>query len=523
VKVATAAEMREIDRMSIEKYAIPGSVLMERAGLSVAQKVRELFEMKKIIVLAGGGNNGGDGIAAARNLHNWGGQVKVLLMLREDKLSPDCLAQYRIAKQTGVAVEFRKEVGERDIHGAIVIDALLGTGINKAVTSPMTDVIRFLNASPVKVISVDVPSGISSDTGQVMGEAVRADVTITFGIPKVGHILFPGADYTGSLFVEDIGFPEVLLNNDRLLTETLERNMVSMLIPERRRYSYKGDYGHVLIVAGSKGRTGAAIMAAEACLRSGAGLVTIGVPETLAAVFHSMVKEAMVLPLPDSGHGTLSARSFEKVRDFLSQQADVLAIGPGITVSEDTSSLVIKLLGSVTAPMVLDADALNVIGGRRDLFRKVKAPVILTPHAGEMARLLTSDAAKLSGRQDDTEIRTAVEAGRISISRSYAREAKVYLVLKGAPTIIADPEGRIRINTTGNPGMATAGTGDVLTGMISGFLGQGLNPVDASCLAVYIHGFAGDIASKTKGMHSLIASDIIDSIPEAFLCLTPHA
>lgn len=299
--------------------------------------------------------------------------------------------------------------------------------------------------------------------------------------------------------------------------------MVSMLIPERRRYSYKGDYGHVLIVAGSKGKTGAAIMAAEACLRSGAGLVTIGVPETLADVFQAAVKEAMVLPLPDSGHGTLSASSFEKVRDFLSQQADVLAIGPGITVSEDTSGLVIKLLGSVTAPMVLDADALNVIGGRRDLFRKVKAPVILTPHAGEMARLLTSDAAKLSGRQDDTELRTAVEAGRISISRSYAREAKVYLVLKGAPTIIADPEGRIRINTTGNPGMATAGTGDVLIGMISGFLGQGLNPVDASCLAVYIHGFAGDIASKTKGMHSLIASDIIDSIPEAFLCLSPHA
>jgi NAD(P)H-hydrate epimerase len=523
MKVATAAEMRDIDRTTIEKYAIPGSVLMERAGLAVAQKVRELFEKKKVIVLAGGGNNGGDGIAAARNLHNWGWNVRVLLMLREDKLSPDCLAQYRIAKQTGVTVEFRREVSERDLHGAIVIDALLGTGINKAVTSPMTDVIRFLNESPVKVISVDVPSGISSDTGQVMGEAVRADITITFGIPKIGHILFPGADHAGSLFIEDIGFPEVLLNDDRLLTETLERNAISMRIPERHKYSYKGAYGHILIVAGSKGKTGAAIMAAEACLRSGAGMVTVGVPETLADVFQVKVKEEMVLPLPDTGDGTLSAKAFEKVRDFLAHQADVLAIGPGITVSDDTFGLVTNLLETVTVPMVLDADALNVIGGRRELFRKVKAPLVLTPHAGEMARLLKSGSGRSSKERDEYEARKEVEAGRISISRSYARETGVYLVLKGVPTIIADPEGRILVNTTGNPGMATAGAGDVLTGMIAGFLGQGLNPRDASCVAVYLHGLAGDISSKTKGMHSLIASDIIEMIPGAFLSLASHA
>jgi len=278
-----------------------------------------------------------------------------------------------------------------------------------------------------------------------------------------------------------------------------------------------------LIVAGSKGKTGAAIMAAEACLRSGAGLVTIGVPETLAHIFQSRAKEEMILPLPDAGNGTLSAKSAEKVRDFLTHQADVLAIGPGITVNEDTFSLMVNLLETTTVPMVLDADALNVIGGRRELFRKVKAPVVLTPHAGEMARLLRSASGKSSKARDAYDARKEVEADRIGISRTYARETGVILVLKGVPTIIADPEGRILINTTGNPGMATAGSGDVLTGMIAGLLGQGMNPLDASSAAVYIHGLAGDIASRTKGMHSLIASDIIGTISDAFLSLALHA
>lgn len=522
MKVATAAEMKEIDRLTMEKYAISGLVLMERAGLSVALKVRELFEKKKVIVLAGGGNNGGDGIAAARNLHNWGWNVTVLLMLREDKLSPECLTQYRIAKQNGVAVEFRKEVSERDLHSAIVIDAMLGTGINKAVTSPMTDVIRFLNESAVKVVSVDVPSGISSDTGQVMGEAVRADFTVTFGLPKIGHLLFPGADYAGSLFIEDIGFPEIVLKDDRMITETLEQRAVAMLMPDRQRYSYKGDYGHILIVAGSKGKTGAAVMAAEACLRSGAGLVTLGIPETLVNIFQTRAKEEMILPLPDTGEGTLSAKASEKVRDFLTHHADVLAIGPGITASEDTFNLMVNLLEATAVPMVLDADALNVIGGRRELFRKVKAPVVLTPHTGEMARLLRSASGKSSKEPNEYDTRRGVETDRIRVSRTYAKETGVTLVLKGVPTIIADSEGRILINTTGNPGMATAGAGDVLTGMIAGLLGQGMNPLDASCAAVYLHGRAGDIASRTKGMHSLIASDIIGTISDAFLSLAHH-
>ncbi len=515
MKVVTAEEMRTIDRVTIEKFGIPGNVLMERAGLSVAEKVRALFDKKKVIVLAGGGNNGGDGIAAARNLHNWGWHVKVLLMLREDKLSPDCLSQYRMARQAGVAIEFRKGVTEKDLHGSLVIDALLGTGINKDVTSYMCDVIRFLNTTEVKVIAVDIPSGISSDNGQVMGAAVQADYTVTFGLPKIGHILYPGADHAGQLFIEDIGFPDELLSAKSLAHQTIDLNSVSLLVPERPAYSHKGDYGHVFVIAGSRGKTGAALMTARACLRSGAGLVTLGVPETLVDVMQSRVTEEMVMPLPDSGKGTFSARAYEEIRDLLDTRADVLAIGPGITAETETAGLVTKLLGTVTVPMVLDADAINVLAGRKDLLRKVKAPVILTPHAGEMARLLSHQTGRSVTKKEIEEM----GGDRINISRTLSAETGAYLVLKGAPTIVADPEGRIYINTTGNPGMATAGSGDVLTGMLSGLLGQGMHPLDACRLAVFLHGLAGDKAAALQGMHSVIASDIIESIPSAFLAL----
>lgn len=519
MKVVTAEQMRDIDRVTIEKYGIPGAVLMERAGLSVAEKVRELFDKKKVLVLAGGGNNGGDGIAAARNLHNWGWQVRVLLVSREDRLSPDCLSQYRMARKSGVAIEFRKEVTAKDLHGSGVVDALIGTGLNKEVTSFMAEVIRTINAASVRVIAVDIPSGISSDSGRIMGTAVQADFTVTFGLPKIGHLLYPGADYCGSLSVEDIGFPEALLSDRRLDLETLDKLSVTPLVPERPGYSYKGDYGHVLVIAGSRGKTGAALMTAKACLRAGAGLVTLGVPETLADVFQSRVNEEMVLPLPDTGKGTFSAKACEQILDFIDTAGDLLAIGPGITADEETAGLVKKILETVTVPMVLDADAINVLAGQMHLLKKVKAPVILTPHAGEMARLLTTAAGSAAGDRIYKRLKNELELNRIDLSRTTAKETGAYFVLKGAPTIVADPEGRVFINTTGNPGMATAGSGDVLTGMLAGLLGQGMHPLDACRLAVFLHGLAGDMAAEIKGMHSLIASDIVESIPRAFLSL----
>jgi NAD(P)H-hydrate epimerase len=514
MKVVTAEQMRDIDRKTIEKFGIPGNVLMERAGAAVASRVRELYEKRKTIVLAGGGNNGGDGIVVARELYNSGWHVRVLLLIKEDKLSPECLSQFRIAKQMGVPVEFRTEITEKDLHSAIVVDAMLGTGLNKDVEGKMAKAINFLTSSDMPVLSIDVPSGISSDTGQVMGVAVRAQHTVTFGLPKRGHFLYPGAEYTGRLFVEHIGFPEELLTSHELNVDMLEKKTISSFVPSRPTYSHKGTYGHVFVIAGSRGKTGAALMTAKSCMRTGAGLVTLGVPESLMDVFQSRVTEEMTLPLPDQG-GSLSAKAIEPILQFLSQKANILCIGPGIGVSDETEKVIEAVVKSSPVPIVIDADGLNSIPNT-GVLKNAQAPLILTPHPGELSRLLS----KASKGKDPSSSITAIEEDRINTAISFARDEGVYLVLKGVPTIVAEPEGKAFINSTGNPGMATGGAGDVLTGIIASFLGQGLSPLNASILGVYIHGLAGDVAAAEKGEHSVIAPDIIESLPSAFRQLT---
>ena len=531
MKVVTAEEMREIDRKTIEECGILGVVLMERAGFVVASKIKELFGRKSVIVLSGSGNNGGDGLVVARNLHNEGWDVKVFLTSRPEDLKGDALLQYKAAVKFGVEI---KPINEFLLHyssvltrHSVIVDAILGTGLSKNIAGKLSEVISLINKSNIPIISVDIPSGISSDNGQVMGAAVRADYTVTFGLPKRGHFLYPGAEYTGKLFVEDIGFPEELLKTEKLNIELLMKDYISALIPERNKYSHKGNYGHVLIVAGSRGKTGATLMAAKACLRCGAGLVTIGVPESLADIFQSRVTEEMTLILPDKGDGTLSVRASNKILEFLNKTGGMLAIGPGIGVSAETEKLMRTLIKNSEAPIVIDADGINSIKGGRGVFSKVKAPLILTPHPGEMARLLQQLAppplppprggrAREGGKAPNSELLTKIEKDRINTAISFAKETGTYLVLKGVPTIIAVPDGRAFINSTGNPGMATAGTGDVLTGMISGFLNQTPNPIHACITGVYMHGLAGDMAASEKGQYSLIATDIIDKIPDAF-------
>ena len=517
MKVVTAEEMRIIDRRTIEGYSIPGSVLMERAGLAVASRIKEAFSPRKVIIIAGSGNNGGDGLVVARNLYNEGWDVKVFLTAKPEDLKGDALLQYRIAVKFGLKIypinEFLTNYSSLITRHCILVDALLGTGISKKVTGLLSEVISYLNRSNVPIFSVDIPSGISSDNGQIMGEAVRADYTVTFGLPKRGHLLYPGAQHSGKLFIEDIGFPKELLNSEKLHIELLTKDKVSPLIPQRPRYSHKGNYGHVLIIAGSKGKTGAAIMAAKACLRSGAGLVTLGIPKSLADVFQSRVTEEMILALPDKGDGTLSQRASRVILNFLNERATTLAIGPGIGISSDTKKLMDILIKTSTIPMLIDADGINSLKGERAIFSKSKVPIILTPHLGEMARLL--------GKQKCVSVKTQdIERNRVNIPVSFAKETGTYLVLKGVPTIIAGPDGMAYINSTGNPGMASAGTGDVLTGMISAFLSQGLSPTHASILGVYMHGFAGDSAAAEKGEHTLIATDIIEKIPFAFYSLS---
>jgi NAD(P)H-hydrate epimerase len=532
LKVVTAQEMQEIDRITIEKYGIAGTTLMERAGLAAVKKINELFFSipppgpslakvgdPKIIVLCGGGNNGGDGFVIARELHNQGKDIEVFLTSKPENLKADAKVNYDAAKKFGVKIKPIKKflVSHSSLlsRHCLIVDALLGTGLSKELRSSIADTVNKVNNMSVPVVSVDIPSGISSDSGQIMGCAVRAWYTVTFGLPKRGHLLYPGAEYAGKLYIENIGFPRTMLETERIKAHLVQQKDAATLLPARPKYSHKGTYGHVLLVAGSKGKTGAALMAAKACLRTGAGLVTVGIPETLVNSFQSRVTEEMILPLPDKGNGTFSFRSADAIFDFLNKRANVLAIGPGLSTDDEISRLVSLLVTGSKLPIVIDADGLNAIANKISILKKSKTPVILTPHPGEMARLSQKAEKKsIPPRKDYTP--SDIEHDRINTALSFAKKTKTYLVLKGVPTVTATPDGKIFVNSTGNPGMATAGTGDVLTGMISAFLAQKLSPQNASVLGVYMHGFIGDFIADKKGEYSLIASDIINAIPKAF-------
>ncbi|MBI5195269.1 MAG: NAD(P)H-hydrate dehydratase [Nitrospirae bacterium] len=551
LKVATAGEMRDIDRSTIKKYGIAGTVLMERAGRAVAEKINKLFTVHcspfTVFIFCGGGNNGGDGFVIARLLHEQGKDVKVFLSAKPEDLKGDAKINYDSAVKSAVRIFSLKKF--LSVHcslltvNCLIVDALLGTGLSKPVAGDLAKCITLINShrlsiaqksgvclpagklqtSNFAVVSVDIPSGISSDTGQIMGCAVKADYTVTFGLPKRGHLLYPGAEHTGELFIEKIGFPDELLASEKIKVNLIEKPDVIKLLPQRPKYSHKGTYGHVLLIAGSRGKTGAAFMSAKACLRAGAGLVTIGVPESLLNIFQARVTEEMVLPLPDKGNGTLSFRAVDAILEFISKKVKVFAIGPGISVSDDISKLVGALIINSKVPMVIDADGINAIAGRSSILKKAKAPVILTPHVGEMARLLEGSRGQgVKGSRGVTagfSLREKVEENRIDTAISFAKKTKAYLILKGVPTVIATPGGDAFINPTGNPGMATAGTGDVLTGMISALLAQGLSPQNAAISGSYMHGITGDVIAGRKGEHSLIASDMINAIPAVFKSL----
>lgn len=509
MKVVTAHEMQTIDARTIREYGLPEIVLMERAGLCVSNRIKDLYAGKGIVVVCGSGNNGGDGLVAARQLHNDGRDVRVFLASKKQILSDAAMLQHRMAERFGVrmhSVADLVSLGRSSFGGhTVIIDALFGTGLSKPVTGVLADVVGLMNESGLPILSVDIPSGINSDNGQVEGIAVKAACTVTFGLPKRGHLLHPGAAHTGKLYIEDIGFPRSLITSTDIPVEYLEGGYVSSLIPARNVYSHKGNYGHILLIAGSRGKTGAAKMAARGCLRSGAGLLTVGVPASLSGIFQACFSEEMTLVLPDKRNGELSSKSIRLILDFIGKTAHVVAIGPGLGVSNDTIEILRNILLNTSRPVVIDADGLRALRGDKKLLRRAKAPIVLTPHPGEMKSLL-----QRAGDAPD------IEKDRITVALKFAAESGAYVVLKGVPTVIAAPDGRCFVNSTGNPGMATAGAGDVLTGMIAGLLGQIGDPLHACLLGVYLHGLAGDIAASMCGEHSLVASDIIENIPNAF-------
>lgn len=510
MRIATADEMRNIDRVAIEEMGIPGVVLMENAGKRVVEVVcRALGEVKGrgVAIFCGKGNNGGDGLVAARHLLNMGADVKVLLMAEPDKISGDAGVNLRIWQRMGQQVY---PLGDKDDLGVVrlflantslVVDAMYGTGFRGAVRKNVGEIIEIINKSGKPVVSVDIPSGMEADTGQVNGPCIRAAHTVTFALPKLGLLMEPGIQYAGELHVADISIPRQLTQASSLKRRLLTGDTVRSWLPARPVGAHKGDFGRVLVVAGSRGMTGAACLAAEAAARAGAGLVTLALPESLHEIAEIKLTEVMTVPLPETKEQTLSRDALPVVRSLM-EKADVLALGPGLSTNSETVSFVRELLPLLTVPCVLDADGLNAVVGNTNLLTKVRMPLVLTPHPGEMSRL----AGKTTGY---------VQTARLAVAEEAAAAWRSVVVLKGAGTLIAAPDGTVYVNTTGNPGMATGGSGDVLTGVIAGLLAQGFDAVRASACGVYLHGLAGDRASLEKGMAGLLAGDILAEIPAA--------
>ncbi|MGA2516293.1 MAG: NAD(P)H-hydrate dehydratase [Thermodesulfobacteriota bacterium] len=509
MKVATAEQMQELDRKSIETYRIPGIVLMENAGRGAAEVISDTFpdiRNKKIAIIAGKGNNGGDGFVIARYLLNRGVSVRAYLLTDPKGLRGDAETNFTIfhrMKGEVVPVPSSKDYikVKRDIEKFdILIDGIFGTGLDAEVRGYYREVIDHLNTIQKPMVAIDIPSGLDADTGKPLGTAIRAFLTITFGLPKIGHLIPPGIDYVGKVKVIDIGIPRRLVEEERIPTYLLEKEEIQKwLSVPRNPNTHKGDYGHLLVIAGSVGKTGAAAMASQAALRVGAGLVTLALPKSLNAVMEIKLTEVMTEPLPETAKQTLSLRAFGTIVR-LCENKKAVVIGPGLGTFKETQSLVLKLIKTLDLPIILDADGLTALATQPKTLPIKNRSFILTPHPGEMARLIRSQTKE-------------VLEDRVGLSRNFSQSQHVHLVLKGHPTLITTPKGEVFINPTGNAGMASGGTGDVLTGMIGGLVCQGFDILTSVQIAVYIHGLAGDEVAREIGEKSLIATDILQRLP----------
>lgn len=509
MKLATAAQMREIDKLAIEQYQLPGVVLMENAGSAVAREVERLLtglKDKKICVFAGLGNNGGDGFVAARYLVNSGAKVKVFLIGEKAKIKGDAQIHADVISRMGIDV--MEITGERDwdkVRIAVtfsdcLIDALVGTGFHGEMSESLALIIDVINRSGKKVVAVDIPSGVNADNGQIQGSAIKAHVTVTFGLPKPGLLLYPGASQAGEIMLDGIGLPLPLLTTAPVQQMTITAGYVRQLLPKRRADSHKGMNGHVGVLAGSHGFTGAAVLCATGALRAGSGLVTLAVANSLRGVMEAKTTEIMTRTLPELAGGAIGLKSAPYVEE-LANHWDVIAMGPGMGRHTETQAAIREIVSNAEKPLVIDADGIVALAGHMDIIHQADAMAILTPHPGELGQLTGLSALQVN--QD-----------RIGIARRTASQWGSIIVLKGAPTVVAFPDGDVYVNTSGNAGMATGGTGDVLTGVIAALIAQGLSSHDAAVAGVYLHGLAGDIAAQS-GAVGLIAGDLLQALPAA--------
>lgn len=573
--IATPSQMGEIDRRAISEYGIPGIVLMENAAIKVVEEIEKTVgnvSSKKILVFAGKGNNGGDAFAVVRHLFNKGASVFTYILGDRNSIKGDAVVNLNIldkigvpiveistvkisnseVKETGAGITGNGIVGtyvigtntagiagigvtdtniagvaganvagtrvaDTNVAGIIeqlkkelvstdlIVDGIFGTGLKGEVKGIIAEVINIINSSGKTVVSIDIPSGLNGETGEVLGVCVRATKTVTFAYPKPGLILHPGCEYTGELIIADISIPARIAGEMGLKMNLLDGETVARWIPKRPNNTNKGDYGRILIIGGSKGMIGACRLCARAAHRTGAGLVYMAVPESLYPVYAASLTETIAIPFDDGGKGCLSKESIDLLEKQI-QGKDVIAAGPGLSVNEDTVEIVRWLVKNLQVPLVLDADALNAISHDASILKELKATAVITPHPGEFARLTGKSISE-------------IQKDRINAAKEFACKWNVITVLKGFRTVVALPDGTVYINPTGNPGMATAGTGDVLTGIIAGLIAQGKEPAYAACAGVYLHGLAGDRVATRIGEHGLIAGDLIEEIPHAILAV----
>ncbi len=508
MKVVTGQQMKAIDTYTIEELGIPGIVLMERAALAVSKAAREYLQdiqSPKVGIFCGKGNNGGDGFAIARILVSQGYDVEVFLVGRREDITGDARINLAILSKLNLEVEeiindnqiikIKEKVKDIDL----IIDALLGTGIKGELRGLYPKIIRLISLFKKYVIAVDIPSGVEADTAKYIDLAIRADQTITFANPKLGNLLYPGAEFNGRVKVVDIGIPQESIEQQQINVNLIDNNLVKKLLPNRRDNSHKGDYGKVLIVAGSIGMSGAATLTAEASLKMGAGLVTVAAPPSINSILEMKLTEAMTYPLAGDEEGVITKSSLADIKDLLAER-DLLTIGPGLGQSEEINQIIKELILTIDKPLIIDADGLNAIKDV-DILKERRYPLILTPHPGEMARLINKSIKE-------------VTTNPIAVATNFASKYQVNLVLKGSRTIVAMPTGEAYINIIGNSGMATGGSGDVLTGLITALFAQGINPNDATIIAVYLHALAGDLAAEELTKYSLLPSDLIKYLPQ---------
>lgn len=506
MKLMTPTQMRHVDEKAIKDYGIPSLLLMEHAAYNIFISLRENKYSGRIVIVCGPGNNGGDGLALARQLHTWSqNTVQILMLAPLEKLSEEGKTYYTICQKLKISSIQVTESNLSEVvnlleRAEVIVDALLGTGLRREVTGIYEKVINSINRSTAHKVCIDIPSGIDGETGEIRGCCVGADTTITFALPKLGLYRYPAIDYIGKLQVVDIGIPKEIIEKAETTHFSIEQKELGKLLPKRPTRSNKGTYGKVLVIGGKTGLSGAPTLTGLGAFKVGCGTVTVAVPRAIHDIMEQKLTEVMTIPLMDEeGHfGAMAASEVKKIIEAY----DIIVVGPGIGRSKEIHEILLTVLAS-SKPCVIDADALYFLKEMLEVVKLRNALTIITPHPGEMARLTGL------GKEE-------ILQNPIKVARDFATQNNVITVLKIERTVVADTKGNIYINTSGNTGMAKGGSGDLLTGILAGLMAQHIEPIDAACLGVYIHGRAADIMANKKTQYTILPSDLFEGIDEAF-------